>query len=138
MNVKDVDNIYRLNKQLGFNYPLEYIHDRVLSLLDAGNDILLVVENNDNVIGYTHGSPYETLYSDKLMNMIAFVVDDHNPDEIEAAKKLYEELEHKSKQFGYAGIRFVADKERKKLENFFLNEGYISHRALKHYIKLFR
>lgn len=138
MNALDTETIFALNKQLGYEYPKEFVHNRILSLLDAGNDILLIVEIDGEVAGYAHGSPYETLYSDKLMNMIAFVVDDHHDQEFEAAERLYKELEHKSKQFGYAGIRLVADKNRKKLEQFFIERGYESHRALKHYIKLFR
>ncbi|MCI8272001.1 MAG: GNAT family N-acetyltransferase [Erysipelotrichaceae bacterium] len=137
MNADDAAGVYRLNQQLGYDYPMEEVYGRILSLLDAGNDILLVVECGSEMIGYAHGSPYETLYSSKLMNAIAFAVDDQHPRELEAAKKLYAELEKRSKQFGYTGIRLVADRYRKKLENFFVENGYISHRDLKHYIKLF-
>lgn len=137
MKPDDAKGVHRLNKQLGYQYPLAQTYDRILSLLDAGNDILLTAEDDGEIIGYAHGSPYETLYSDKLMNAIAFSVDDQYPNEFEAAELLYEQLEKKSKQFGYAGIRLVADRERKKLEEFFVQHGYVSHRDLKHYIKLF-
>lgn len=137
MKAIDSSKIYELNKQLGYDYAEHLVYERILTLLDAGNDILLVVEANEEVIGYAQGSPYETLYFDKLMNAIAFVVDDHHAQEIEAAEKLYLELEHQSKQFGYAGIRLVANQNRKKAEEFFKQHAYVSHRDLKHYIKLF-
>lgn len=137
MKATDVKDIHELNKQLGYEYEEHLVYERILSLLEAGNDILLVVEVDNKVIGYAHGSPYETLYADKLMNAVAFVVDDHHPQEFDAGKMLYEEFEHQSKQFGYAGIRLVANQDRKKAEEFFKLHGFISHRDLKHFIKLF-
>ncbi|WP_340252738.1 GNAT family N-acetyltransferase [Brevibacillus borstelensis] len=39
-------------------------------------DVIFVCKQNNEVIGYIHGSPYELLFSDSLVNVLGFVVKD--------------------------------------------------------------
>ncbi|MCI8540672.1 MAG: GNAT family N-acetyltransferase, partial [Erysipelotrichaceae bacterium] len=52
---QDYEDITDLNTELGYDYDKEKVYQKIISILEAGNDILLVAEQNGKVIGYAHG-----------------------------------------------------------------------------------
>jgi predicted N-acetyltransferase YhbS len=71
---EDYYDICLLNKELGYDYPLEKVKVRIEHIQKNTKDIIFVAQRENEVIGYIHGSPYELLYSDSLINILGFVV----------------------------------------------------------------
>lgn len=134
---KDYRDIHELNKKLGYQYEEEKVYDRIVSILETGSDIISVAEDQGKVVGYMHGSPYETLYADKLFNIVAMVFSEEFEHNEDLATQLFASFEKRVKLNGYTGIRMVADVERNKLYEFLIKKGFDSHRDLKHYLKYF-
>lgn len=135
--VSDYEDVFELNQQLGYDYDKDKVYKKIISILETGNDILLVAEVDDKVVGYAHGSPYETLYSDDLLNTVCFCVKNGIADEEDIANDLYLTFEEKAKKFGFKGIRLTIDQQREEAHQLFLRHGFETHRSLQHYIKYF-
>ena len=88
IETKDFEDIHNLNNELGYTYDKEKVYKKIISLLEAGNDIILVAEKDGHVIGYAHGAPYETLYADNLLNTVCFCVKEGTADEESIANDL--------------------------------------------------
>lgn len=135
--VSDYEDVFELNQQLGYDYDKDKVYKKIISILETGNDILLVAEVDGKVVGYAHGSPYETLYSDDLLNTVCFCVKNGIADEEDIANDLYLTFEEKAKKFGFKGIRLTIDQQREEAHQLFLRHGFETHRSLQHYIKYF-
>ncbi len=135
---QDYEDIHDLNTELGYSYDKDKVYKKIIAILEAGNDILLVAEQDGRVIGYAHGSPYETLYADHLLNTVCFCVKEGIADEEEIGNELYDAFEERAKRFGYKGIRLSLDLEREKAHELFIKHGFETKRSLHHYIKYFR
>lgn len=134
---EDYQDIHALNKQLGYEYDEDKVKERILNLLETGTDIISVLEKNEQVVGYIHGIPYNTLYADNLVNMVAIVFSQNAEIEPKYMAELFFEFEKRVKKNGYHGIRLTADVERDLLHGFLLQNGFENKRDLKHYIKYF-
>lgn len=133
----DYHSIHALNGQLGYEYDEEKVKERILNLLETGTDIISVLEIDNKVVGYIHGIPYNTLYADNLINMVAIVFSKDDDIESKYMRELFFEFEKRVKKNGYHGIRLTADVERDMLHGFLLENGFENKRDLKHYIKYF-
>lgn len=136
--IQDYKDVHNLNKQLGYEYDEQKVYKKIISILEAGSDILLVAECDGKVVGYAHGAPYETLYSDDLLNTICFCVDSELEAKEEIANQLYLSYEERAKRFGFKGIRLALDAQREQAHELFLRHGFQSHRSLQHFIKYFQ
>lgn len=134
---EDYQYIHTLNQQLGYEYNEDLVKERISNLLETGTDIISVLEVEGQVVGYIHGIPYNTLYADNLINMVAIVF--RTDIEVDPSYKdeLLQEFEKRVLKNGYHGIRLTADVERDLLHEFLLNNGFDNRRDLKHYIKYF-
>ena len=66
-----------LNQDFNSNLNLfseEKVKEKIEIIIKKTKDIIFVCEHNNEVIGYIHGSPYELLFSDSLVNVLGFVV----------------------------------------------------------------
>ena len=136
IKAEDYKDIHTLNEKLGYSYDVEKVYDRIISILETGSDIITVAEDEGNVIGYIHGAPYETLYSDKLINIVAFVVSDDYAENVEV-RQIYDVFEERVRKNGYCSLRMTASVKRENLFNLLCQHGFESHRDLKHYLKIF-
>lgn len=134
---KDYEDIYDLNTELGYSYDKDKVYRKIISILEAGSDILLVAEVDGKVVGYGHGAPYETLYADNLLNTICFCVKEDIEGEEEVSNDLYLAFEERAKRFGFKGIRLALDQERERAHELFMKHGFETKRSLQHYIKYF-
>lgn len=133
----DYLDIHALNQQLGYEYDKDKVKERISNLLDAGTDIITVLEVEGKVVGYIHGIPYNTLYTDNQINMVAIVFSNSVEIDAKAKGELFFEFEKRVKKNGYHGIRLTADVERDLLHEFLVSNGFENKRDLKHYIKYF-
>ncbi|NBJ64186.1 GNAT family N-acetyltransferase [bacterium c-19] len=134
---QDYEDIYDLNTELGYAYEKDKVYNKIIAILEAGNDILLAAEKDGHVVAYAHGAPYETLYADNLLNTVCFCVKEDLEDGEAIGNALYEAFESRAKKFGYKGIRLALDLDREKAHELFIKHGFETRRSMNHYIKYF-
>ncbi len=52
MTTQDYEDIHALNTELGYAYDKDKVYKKIIAILEAGNDILLVAEMEGHVVGY--------------------------------------------------------------------------------------
>lgn len=134
INVTDYKDIYLLNEELGYVYSVEKVKERINYILTNTKDIILVAERNDEIIGYIHGSPYELLYSDSLINILGFVVKEKHRN-CGVGNLLIRKLEQWAKGQGFHGIRLTSGYNRLNAHRFYEMHGYINKKMQKNFIK---
>ncbi|MGF9908090.1 hypothetical protein [Brevibacillus porteri] len=73
IRVADYRDIYLLNLEFNPNlhpFTEDQVREKIEILTKKTNDMIFVCEQNNEVIGYIHGSPYELLFSDSLVNVL--------------------------------------------------------------------
>jgi predicted N-acetyltransferase YhbS len=136
IKITDSMDIQILNEELGHPCSFEKVRDRIQYITENLDDIIFVAQMDQEVIGYIHGSPYELLYADSLINIMAFVVKEKYRN-LGIGGKLLESFEEYVKTERYAGIRLVSRFERIDAHRFYENHGYINRKDQKNFIKLF-
>ena len=77
IKLDDYNDIYLLNQEFNpklYTYSAVKVKERIQYVIENTKDIIFVCEQCNEVIGYIHGSPYELLFSDSLINVLCFVV----------------------------------------------------------------
>lgn len=134
--ISDYKDIYLLNKELGYLYEEEKVREKIKYIIENEKDIILVAYIDNNIVGYIHGSEYELLYSDSLINILGFVVkESYRKNGIGTA--LINKLEGIAREKKYSGIRLVSGIERENAHRFYERNGYIYRKEQKNFIKLF-
>lgn len=139
VRVTDYQDIYMLN--VDFNPHLHtFNEDQVKAKLEVittkTKDIVLVGEHNEEVIGYIHGSPYELLFSDSMLNILGFVVKEGCRNR-GVGSRLMEQLEQWGKDQGFAGIKVLSHPSRLRSHRFYERRGFVFTKDQKNYIKSF-
>ncbi len=137
IQVADYEDIHAINLKQGYNSDEERVKASILSLVEAGSDIILVAVVDGEVVGYVHGCPYNTLYTQRLINIIQYVFKTQYRDDEELKNMLLNKFEETVRKNGFQGIRMTANAERELLGKLFIEHGYESKRDLKHYLKYF-
>ncbi|MDR0267215.1 GNAT family N-acetyltransferase [Paenibacillus sp.] len=139
IRVTDYHDIYLLN--LDFNPNLhtfseEKVRGKIEIITSKTKDIIYVYEQNNKVIGYIHGSPYELLTSDPLVNVLGFVVkEEHRNHGI--GSMLMESLVQWAEDNGYSGIKLLSHPSRINAHRFYERRGFIFTKDQKNFIKKF-
>ena len=134
---KDYHDIHELNIKAGYTYDEDKVKQRIQNILDTGSDFAMVAELGNKVVGYIHGTPYNTLYSDSLVSIVQMVFSKETREDQNLTTEMMKEFEELVKHNGFAGIRMAADADRKVLYDIMLNSDYENKRDLRHYIKFF-
>ena len=72
IRTSDYNDIYLLNQEFKpklNHFSPEKVKERIEYILKNTKDIIFISEQKDEVIGYIHGSQYELLFSDSLINI---------------------------------------------------------------------
>ena len=136
IKVTDFKDIFLLNQELGYAYEMEKVRIRIEYILENTKDIILIAQQNDEVIGYIHGSPYELLYSNSLIDILGFVVKEKFRN-TGIGNILIEKIQCFAKENGYSGIRLVSGFDRLNAHRFYEAHGYINRKNQKNFIKIF-
>lgn len=136
IKITDYNDIYLLNEELGYSYAIEKVKERIVYITKNTKDIILVAEKYNEVIGYIHGSPYELLYSDSLINILGFVVKEKFRN-TGVGNELINAIECWAKKNGYTGIRLTSGINRLNAHSFYQKHGYIFKKEQKNFIKVF-
>lgn len=132
----DYNDIYLLNQELGYSYAIEKVKERIVYVAKNTKDIILVAEQCNEAVGYIHGSPYELLYSDSLLNILGFVVKEKFRN-TGVGSELINALECWAKKNGYTGIRLTSGINRLNAHSFYQSHGYICKKGQKNFTKAF-
>lgn len=135
--VSDYKRICEINKSaFGYVYDLEKTKDRLTTILKSSTNKIYVACNQEEVIGYIHGSDYECTYNDSLKNIMAFAVDPKYQGK-GIGKALLHCLEDWAKQCQCCGVRLVSGFDRTSAHAFYLRCGYVERKRQKNFIKIF-
>ncbi|HHV45911.1 MAG TPA: GNAT family N-acetyltransferase [Tissierellia bacterium] len=136
IKVTDYYDIFLLNQELGYFYPLEKVKDRIAYIIENTKDVVFVAQRGNEVIGYIHGSPYELLCSDPLVKIMGFVVKEKYRN-IGVGNMLINKLECWAKEKGYSGITLTSRFERLNAHRFYEKHGYVNIKNQKNFLKVF-
>lgn len=137
IRVSDYRDIYRLNLDFNPNlasFPEDKVREKIEIIARRTKDLILVCERNEEVIGYIHGSPYELLHSDPLINVLGFVVKEEHRNR-GAGSLLIESLERWAAAGGYSGIKVLSHPSRVNAHRFYERRGYVFTKDQKNFIK---
>lgn len=139
IRVTDYADIYLLNLEFNPNlhvFSEDKVKEKIETLITDTNDVVLVCEYQGEVIGYIHGSPYELLFSDSLVNILGFVVTERYRNQ-GTGSLLIESLELWSQSRGYSGIKLLSHPSRMQAHRFYERRGYQFTKDQKNFIKKF-
>ncbi|HEX2945571.1 MAG TPA: GNAT family N-acetyltransferase [Clostridia bacterium] len=140
IRTSDYNDIYLLNQELNpklHQFSAEKVKERIDYILQNTKDIIFVSEQNDEVIGYIHGSPYELLFSDSLINVLGFVVKEKYRDN-GVGSMLIGHLEDWVINNRFSGIKLLTHPSRVNAHRFYEQHGYIHTKDQKNYMKMFK
>ncbi|WJQ81701.1 GNAT family N-acetyltransferase [Brevibacillus brevis] len=139
IRVTDYHGIYLLNLEFNPNLHLfseEKVKEKIEIITKKTNDIIFVCEQNNEVIGYIHGSPYELLFSDSFVNVLGFVVKEKDRNQ-GVGSMLIEHLEQWGKKNGFSGMKLLSHPSRIHAHRFYERRGYRFKKDQKNFIKKF-
>jgi ribosomal protein S18 acetylase RimI-like enzyme len=134
LNLDDLEEIYDLNLELGFNFPRKKLKERVEYLINRPETKVFVAEYNSKVIGYIHGSVSDRIYDDRLF-FIHTVIVTENYRGIGVGNKLITKIEEWVSRNDYLGIGLWSRIDRIAAHKFYENHGYINERTQKYFLK---
>ncbi|GEC91061.1 GNAT family N-acetyltransferase [Brevibacillus brevis] len=139
IRVTDYRDIYLLNLEFNPNlhvFTEDQVKEKIEIITKKTNDMIFVCEQNNEVIGYIHGSPYELLFSDSLVNVLGFVVKETYRNQ-GVGNMLIEQLEQWGKNNGFSGIKLLSHPIRIHAHRFYERRGYLFTKDQKNFIKSF-
>lgn len=137
IRVTDYRDIYLLNQDFNPNLHLfseEKVKEKIEIITSKTKDVIFVYEFNNEVIGYIHGSPYELLFSDSLINVLGFVVKEQYRSQ-GIGSMLIERLEQWGKNNGFSGMKILSHPSRTHAHRFYERRGYQFTKDQKNFIK---
>ncbi|TCM97865.1 putative N-acetyltransferase YhbS [Paenibacillus sp. BK033] len=139
IRVSDYQDIYLLNQDFNSNlraFSEEKVRAKIEIIIKNTKDIIFVYEQDAEVIGYIHGSPYELLFSDSLVNILGFVVKEGYRNQ-GIGSTLIDRLEQWGQDNGFSGIKLLSHPSRIHAHRFYERRGYRFTKDQKNYIKKF-
>ncbi|MNI10227.1 putative acetyltransferase [compost metagenome] len=140
IRVTDYHDVYLLNQEFNPNltaFSKENVREKIEKIIKNTKDIIFVCEENNEVIGYIHGSPYELLFAEPLVNVLGFVVREKNRNQ-GIGSMLMECLEQWAQNNGSSGIKLLSHPSRVQAHRFYERRGFIFTKDQKNYIKDFK
>lgn len=137
IEVSDFEAIYKLNLELNpklSEFSPEQVKERIRFLVTKTEDIVFVVVDEGAVVGYIHGSPYVSLFSDTVVLIKLFIVSASARGQ-GIGGKLLESLEAWSKERGFTGMRLNCRADRLDTHRFYLKHGYVVKKDQKNFVK---
>lgn len=138
IKLNDYHDIYLLNQEFNpqlSSFPVEKVKERVEYIVKNTKDIIFVSELENEIIGYIHGSPYELLFSDSLINVLGFVVKEQYRN-YGVGGLLIESLESWAKNNGFMGIKLLSHPSRIHAHRFYQRRGYVFTKDQMNFLKM--
>lgn len=131
--IGDTSRIQELIKQLGFAHPEKLIRAKLLKLLNSGNDIILIYELDDQVVGLIslHFS-VQLAFEGDIMSIGYLVVDEKYRGQ-SIGQQLEEYASNVARERKCSMIEVYSQAKRVDAHRFYERQGY--HAAEKFFIK---
>ena len=136
----DYNDIYLLNQEFNpklCSFSAERVKKRIDFIVSNTKDIIFVSEHGNELIGYIHGSPYELLFSESLVNVLGFVVKEKYRNK-GVGSTLIGSLECWAKNNGFSGMKLLTHPSRVNAHRFYEHHGYVYTKDQKNYMKIFQ
>ncbi|NBJ88281.1 GNAT family N-acetyltransferase [Acutalibacter sp. 1XD8-36] len=122
--LNDAPSLYHLNcVSMGYEYPEEKTAVQLEKLLSSRRDKILVVELDNQVVGYLHLVDYDLLYFGPMKNIMGIAVDPKHR-RMGIGKALLEAGEEWARESGAEGVRLVSGEGRTEAHTFYRALGY--------------
>ena len=133
----DYAAIQQLSVQLGHEYPVDEVKKNLsLIMNDEKHKVFLAIDRQtERAIGYIHVQEYKTLYSEKLLNILALVVDE-NWRKKGVGAALLKRADSAALEYNCAGVRVLSSAQRLKAHGFYEANGFNIIKDQKRFIKL--
>lgn len=124
-NINDTHVIQKLIAQLGFDHSINFIETKVQKLLDSSNDMILVYQENEEVLGLIslHFS-VQLAFNGDIMTIGYMVVDEQCRGQ-QIGKKLEEYATQIAKERKCSIIEVFSQAKRLDAHRFYQRQGYI-------------
>ena len=133
-NGQDASAICKISSDdLGYICDVELVSRRLFDL-DDRREAVLVVEIDNNVVGYVHAELYKLLYYESMVNILGIAVSsDYRRRGV--GKLLLEYVENWAKELGINMVRLNSGGARKEAHAFYRAMGYDSEKEQIRFIK---
>ncbi len=133
----DCPSLKEINdKALGYCVSLDLVESQFERLIDDGHHYFLAYDDEDThqLVGYVHAECYETLYTDKGLNVLALaVLPDYQGKGI--GSSLVAGLEALAKEEEFAFIRLNSASHRTEAHGFYRKLNYVNDKTQLRFIK---
>lgn len=140
INIKDATQIQSIcRSSLGYDVTVDTVKAQIQRLLeDSRHHFIFVYEDDDSkeVQGFVHAELYESLYSEKGMNILGLAVC-HDCQGKGIGKQLMTYLENIALRQNVAFIRLNSSSTRTQAHLFYEKIGYSCDKTQKRFIKVF-
>lgn len=129
--LKDAYSLNRINSEdLGYQVTLEKTKAYLSEVLrDQEHHVLFVFEKEGaGVVGYVHAEMYQTIYAEKVFNILGLAVS-HLFRRQKIATDLMVHLEKEARHQGITGIRLNSGGDRHEAHLFYQQLGYENSKA---------
>lgn len=125
LTVADAPQVQLISKEaLGYDFPLEGTKRQLARCLANDSHFLIgATDEKDQVIGYVQAQIYESIYSDRGLNVLGLAVAPTYQG-TGIGKRLMQELEKQAKAARLAFIRLNSGSQRKEAHAFYQKAGY--------------
>jgi ribosomal protein S18 acetylase RimI-like enzyme len=132
--IEDSKSLLSLSEELGNIYNHESLLKNLSELLCCDDHIILVIEIENDIVGFVHGQIYRLLYKDKMANILGLVVS-NKYRKLGYGKALMNEIEKWAKSAGCKGIRLNSGSHREAAHKFYEAIGYSLWKEQKNFYK---
>ena len=122
--ITDTEPIFKLcQEELGYNFSIEQVEANIRRMVGEPNNLLLVAEQGDEVVGFVHAHNHEPVYAPPMKSIVAIAVD----PEYRAhglGRRLVEAVEAWARETGAAGVRVNSGEMMNSALHFYKSMGY--------------
>ena len=122
--ISDTKPIFELcQKELGYNFSIDQVEANIRRMIGEPNNMLLVAEVGDDVVGFVHAHNHEPVYAPPMKSIVALAVD---PDYQEhgLGHQLVKAVEDWARESGAAGVRVNSGEMMVSAMHFYKSMGY--------------
>ena len=122
--VSDVHTIYELCRiELGYEFSESQMETNIRRMMGEPNNLILVAERGDEVVGFVHASNHEPVYAPPMKTIMALAI---NPEYRHhgLGRTLVYAVENWAKETGAAGVRVNSAENLTEGMYFYKGMGY--------------
>ena len=122
--VSDTKPIYDLCiSELGYDFPIEQIETNIRRMMGESNNLLLVAERGNEVVGFIHAPSHEPVYAPPMKSVVALAVRPEYRNH-GLGHMLVAAVEDWARETGAAGVRVNSNENMNSALHFYKSMGF--------------